>query len=909
MSLLNTLREQFQAIDAQGEDAFKCIPEVTTLFQEVEKVDKELADTKGIFARGKRHKLEEEFEEKSSLLKDRFNDCALYFYNMFVKVLNKLKPLSNDLTIIDSKSVQSLQTLKTPPRTDDTFAFFDNLADSTNQLLTISTSFRNKLVKEDSSILDENRLTLRTYDKYLSIDQAKTPLSASKERITETALEELLRLHSRLLEEKEYLESRRDEVISLLQSKLLNDLSSLETYVKTSEKIGVRIPPTFPQNIETIRKNSNTDNLTSLLGLDNQFESIQEKFGNLIKDSVVNVEHDVVNLLLNVGITKKSEVIPNTPPISQDVSDIATLLSDYQSMLDWKKQVEGNLKDLCFAFLNRLKPVIAKGGENQEFLKEFYQKMDNQLKGSVDLKEKLGVSESLLEELPSIYLQINDRVNKEKEQIIDHIKLLEGELESLSSTAGDSLDQTEISQIGLMGSIRYSTDREIPELLAIEKQFEVQVTKYSESYQRAAQEELTNLLEDLQTVRPPFNAYFEPVVELAKKNIHSIGDTASTFDIKNLLQDTKKEIVVKGGDAIENIKYKLTLKVRLAVVKILEGQYHLPKQIQDAVSELNEMKTSVLDPYAVANHTRRMIEVYEKKIEGEINNYLIEEAKKLDEHLTSLLEVGIESVQPHLETLRKLTTLLPGELSEVTEHFDSIETIKTDQDLLKELRAQVNLKISELDRSNFLLRKHGQGDLIKRFETLIIGVRSKIDKEPLESLIGLSLDLDAVMNEIKSIIIELDKGESEKAEASLSETSKYYATIKEVYNMHKTNFDTVVYPVSRISELKSTLLKTPSLKDATDFFEEIRSLEEGWVRKVTEIHEWHKTLRVFLASFDPTASEGELYRQIEDIKRSIKETYPKEDISSYLSWAAEEIVETMLKKKKKETIEKEDTSS
>jgi hypothetical protein len=891
LSLINTLREQFQAIDAQGKDAFEIITEITNLYQNVEHLDKELEEATGIFARGKRKDLQEELDEKNNLLKGKFSDCALIFYNMFVKVLNKLKPLGSDLSVIDSKSVQELQMLKTPPRTDDTFTFLDNLATSTNKLLTITIAFRNKLIKENSSILDENRLTLKTYDKYLSIDQAKTPLSASKQRITETALDELLTLRSRLLEEKEYLTSRRDEVISLLQSKLLNELSSLETYVKTAEKIGVQVPPTISQNIETIRKNTSTDNLTSLLSLDNQFESIQDKFGNMIKDSVVNVEHETLNLLLSAGITKKSEVIPNTPPLSDDVSDIATLLSDYQSMLDWRKQVENNVAELCNSFLDKLKPVLAKTGENEEYLRDFVEKM------------RIKIQESSLEDLPTVYLEVTDRFQKEKERIIDHIKLLEGELDDLSSTAGESLDQTEIAKMSVLGSLRYSTDREIPDLLAVEKQLETHVAKYSESYQRAAQEELTNLLEDLETIRPPYNAYFEPVVELTKKNIHLIGDTVSTFDIKSLLQDTKKEIVVKGGDAIENIKYKLTLKVRLAVVKILEGQYHLPKEIQEAVSELNEMKTSVLDPYAVATHTRRMIEIYEHKIEGEINTYLIEEVKKLNEQLSALLEVGIEGVRPHLETLQKLKTLLPAELSELTDHFDSLETIKTDQELLKEAREQVNQKISELDRSNFLLRKHGQGDLIKRFETLIIGVRSKIDKEPLESLIGLSLDLDAIMQEIKAIIIELDTGESGKSEASLHEKSKYYPTIKSIQKERALNFDNVIYPVSKISELKDKLQRTPSLKEAVDLFEEIRSLEEGWGRKIAEIHEWHKTLRVFLASFDPKASEGELYRQVEDIKRAIKETYPKEDISSYLSWAAEELVETMLKKKSKTETE------
>ncbi len=894
LSVINTLREQFQAIGTKVEDVSECITTATNLSKKLEHLHKELEEATGWRQKGKRKQLEDDMAKLTNLLKEKFSDCALTYFNMFVKVINNLKPLSSDLSAIDEKSVQSLQTLKTPPRLDDTFAFLDNMGNATNRLLTVTTSFRNKLLKEDSSILDENRLTLKTYDKYLSIDQAKTPLSASKERITETAIEELLTLRSRLLEEKLYLESRRDEVISLLQSKLLNELSSFESYVNTAEKIGVQVPPTVSQNIETIRKNTSTDNLTSLLSLDNQFESIQDKFGNLIKDSVVNVEHDMINLLLNVGITKKSEVIPNTPPISQEVSDIATLLSDYQGILDWKKQVEGNLKTFCFSFLDELKPVLAKADENEEFLRDFVE------------KKRAQIEESTIEDLTTVYLEVIDRFQKEKERIIDHIKLLEGELEDLSSTAGESLDQTEIAKMSVLGSLRYSTDREIPDLLAVEKQLETHVAKYSESYQRAAQEELTNLMEDLQTIRPPFNAYFEPIIELSKKNIHVIGDTVSTFDIKNLIQDTKKEIVVKGGDAIENIKYKLTLKVRLAIVKILEGQYHIPKEIQEAVSELNEMKTSVLDPYAVATHTRRMIEVYEKKIEGELNNYLIEEAKKLEEMLTSLLEVGIESVQPHLETLRKLRTVLPAEMSEMTDHFDSIETIKTDQNLLKDIREQVNIKISELDRSNFLLRKHGQGELIKRFETLIIGVRSKIDKEPLESLIGLSQDLNAVMNEIKSIIIEIDKVESEQFNTSVNEISKYYSTIKEVYNAHKMNFDTVIYPVSRISDLKEKLLKTPSLSDASDFFEQIRRLEEGWSKKVTDIHEWHKTLRVFLASFDPTASEGELFRQVEDIKRSIKETYPADDVSSYLSWAAEEIVETMLKKKKKE-IEKEDT--
>ena len=62
--------------------------------------------------------------------------------------------------------------------------------------------------------------------------------------------------------------------------------------------------------------------------------------------------------------------------------------------------------------------------------------------------------------------------------------------------------------------------------------------------------------------------------------------------------------------------------------------------------------------------------------------------------------------------------------------------------------------------------------------------------------------------------------------------------------------------------------------------------------------DWHKSLRMFMTGFSPSAKADERDKFLEDATRKIRETYSREDISSYLSWAIKESAQALVDKKK-----------
>jgi len=63
--------------------------------------------------------------------------------------------------------------------------------------------------------------------------------------------------------------------------------------------------------------------------------------------------------------------------------------------------------------------------------------------------------------------------------------------------------------------------------------------------------------------------------------------------------------------------------------------------------------------------------------------------------------------------------------------------------------------------------------------------------------------------------------------------------------------------------------------------------------------DWHKSLRMFMTGFSPSAKADVRDKFIDDAVRRIRETYSREDISSYLTWAIKENAQALIDKKKK----------
>jgi hypothetical protein len=139
--------------------------------------------------------------------------------------------------------------------------------------------------------------------------------------------------------------------------------------------------------------------------------------------------------------------------------------------------------------------------------------------------------------------------------------------------------------------------------------------------------------------------------------------------------------------------------------------------------------------------------------------------------------------------------------------------------------------------------------------------------------------------------------DKEAHEKKIREESRYFSTIERVYQNHEKDFSSLIYPVDKMRQLEQDLEQAEQLDKALEYFNELKTMREDWVEKAEKMDDWHKSMKMFLAGFSPAASLDEREKFIEDAVRKIKDTYSREDISSYLTWAIREIAQSMVDKR------------
>jgi len=100
-----------------------------------------------------------------------------------------------------------------------------------------------------------------------------------------------------------------------------------------------------------------------------------------------------------------------------------------------------------------------------------------------------------------------------------------------------------------------------------------------------------------------------------------------------------------------------------------------------------------------------------------------------------------------------------------------------------------------------------------------------------------------------------------------------------------------------LKQLETELESAEQLDIALEQFTEIKELRDKWVKKAEKMDDWHKSMKMFMTGFSPTASVDERTKFLDDATRKIKETYSRDDISSYLTWAIKEIAQSMVDKR------------
>jgi hypothetical protein len=240
-------------------------------------------------------------------------------------------------------------------------------------------------------------------------------------------------------------------------------------------------------------------------------------------------------------------------------------------------------------------------------------------------------------------------------------------------------------------------------------------------------------------------------------------------------------------------------------------------------------------------------------------------------------------------------------LEDAAEAFDKLQNLTTSPKVHKKIRERVDEAYVQIKGALSLFEEQGMSEFVERLKILIDQVPAKLetDSPHVNEALDVCLTLANIQEEMLQMIKSIAGKSGEAHTKELKDRSQYYSTIERVVDKHPADFSKIVFDVKKLDSLESGLAEAVDLDVAIKNFHELGEMRKQWLEKAVAMDDWHKSLRMFMTGFSPTDKADARDKFIDDAIRKIKETYSREDISSYLSWAIKVSAQALVDSRKK----------
>jgi hypothetical protein len=867
------------------EQANRQVRNLYDIFAQLSKLENDFA-TAGML---KKRKIQTEVDKTTSELEDSFMRATRDIAENFRKEHRDVISILPKIQAIKPAEAKAISTINFPGIGAGDLKDFELLLEFAKIFSKSYLIIYDEVAREIKSTLDENKATVDTYERHITIDKSEVSTTMAYDDVASLSMRDMILLNDKLIEDRKYLDGRKDEVSKLLGSSLVSDTESLQASVETSARLGLDLPIEFSQQLRLIARDaSKANDLTALVSLENQLHTSKLKMANMLRDRIINIKHEVTQKIVEGGIPTTSEVIPNPPVVSVEGDGIAGLLSSYQRMVEWEGQVRIALKERLFELLDD----VEKASEAPQ---------DTGIKDVVGVRQFIAESKNALktadiDEMVRIYLKAKVMDDEYRKTIIDNIRAYFARFNELATSADRVLDHAQLSKKApkveeLEGGITYLLES----LFTLKGAVESGVATFKE----ACQQEIDAIIQDLQTIKPAYAEIFMPIIVDLDEGSRRIQKMDDFSEIKSEMRSIKETMLAKAKDSLENLRYRLGVKIRLAGAKLMGAGVEIPPEVQEAIGELNNVHVAADTVFALPAVARKMIEIYEKKISLNVINRLDKEVDTLITSLERAKSIGVK-VDKELKMLQELKDKPPTELEDAADAFDKLMALTTSPQVHKKIRDRVNEAYIQIKNALSLFEDQGMAEFVERLKVLIEQVPSKLENESphVNDALDVCLTLANIQEEMLTVIKNIANMSRDNYERELREKSQYYSTIERVVENHQAEFSKIVFNIKKMKELESTLNVLSNLDETITCFHELEEMRKAWLEKAIAMDDWHKSLRMFMTGFSPAAKAEERDKFIDDAIRKIKETYSREDISSYLSWAIKESAQALVGKRK-----------
>ncbi len=812
------------------------------------------------------------------------------FAEYFRKEHKDTLAIAPKIQAIKPKEIKGISTLNFPGIGAGDLKDFEKLHEFAKAFSKLYLIIHEDVARELKSTLDENKATVDTYERHITIDKSEVATTVANDDVVDMSLRDLIILNDKLQKDREFLDGRKDEVSKLLSSSLVGSVESLQASVETTARLGLELPMEFTKELRLIARDAaKADTLTALISLENQLHTAQIKVANALRDKIVNIKHEVTTRIVEGGIPTTADVIPTPPNVSMEGDDIAPLLSSYQRMVEWEGQVKIALRERLFELLDDVEKATEASDDagitDIVAVRKFI----------ADSKKQLKKAE--IDDMVRVYLQAKAMDDEYRKNITDSIRNYLARFNELATSADRVLDHAQLAKKApkvdeLEGGIVY--------LLGSLATLRGAVDSGVATFREACQQEIDAIVHDLQTVKPAYAEIFMPIIVELDDGSNKILALDDFAEIKSEMRTIKDGILVKAQDALENLRYRLGVKIRLAAAKLMGAGVAIPTEAQEAISELNSVAVAADNVFSLPKIARKMVEIYEKKIQDKIIEKLGVEVDSLITSLDRASSIGVK-LGKELKMLNSLKTKPPSELEDAADAFDRLMNLTTSPNVHKKIRERVDDAYIQIKGALSLFEEQGMSEFVERLKVLIEQVPGKLetDSPHVNEALDVCLTLANIQEEMLQMIKSMAGKSGETHEAELKEKSQYYSTIQRVSEKHPADFSKIVFDIKKMKSLEEGLTEAVDLDVAIANFHELGTLRKQWLEKAVSMDDWHKSLRMFMTGFSPADKPDVRDKFIDDAIRKIKETFSREDISSYLSWAVRESAQALVDSRKK----------
>jgi len=831
----------------------------------------------------KKRKVQAEIEKTTNELENNFMRTTRDFAEYFRKEHKDVIAILPKIQELRPKEAKAISGLNFPGIGAGDLKDFSRLYDFAKAFSSQYLIIHEEMSRDVKATLDENKATVDTYERHVTIDRGEVSTTVSYDSVEGMSLKDLSILNDKLKTDRAYLDGRKDEVSRMLGTSLVSDTESLQASVETATRLGLDLPMGFTQQLRVIARDAaKADDLTTLVSLENQLHSAKIKMANMLRDKIINIKHEVTQKIVDGGIPTTSDVIPTPPTVSVEGEGIAGLLSSYQRMVEWEGQVRIALREQIFELLDD----VEKATDRPD---------DTGIKDIITVRQFIAESKKALknadvDEMVRIYLKAKGMNDDHKRIITEHLRNYLTRFNELATSADRVLDVAQLSKKApkveeMEGSVVY--------LLESLSNLRGAVESGVATFREACQQEIEAIVQDLQTIKPAYAEIFMPIIVSLDEGSARIAAMDDFSEIKSEMRSIKESILAKAKDSLENLRYRLGVKIRLAAAKLMGAGVEIPPEVQEAISELNSVGVAADNVFSLPAIARKMIEIYEKKIASKVIDQLKAEVSTLATSLERAKSIGVK-VDKELEMLHELRDAPPSELEDAAEAFDKLMNLTTSKEVHKKIRHRVDQAYEQIKDAVNLFEDQGMSEFVEKLKVLIDQVPAKLetDSPHVNEALDVCLTLANIQEEMLDVIKNIANKSKDKYESDLKKRSKYYSTIEKVMESHSDDFSRIVFDVNRMKELETSLTEAESLPKAISCFHELESMRKAWLEKAVSMDDWHKSLRMYMTGFSPTSKVEERDKFIDDKIRQIRETYSREDISSYLTWAIREIAQT-----------------